>query len=379
MNDFFRNAYEYLVNRIESSLEGIDQDTIANCLDLLDKGGKNHKRVIVDGAGRSLQSVLLLTDELENAYGIRVNQVSNANLRPLRKGDIFIVNSRSGSGKSLNNAKFAKKQGLDVIFITGNEELKEEFDNVILIKGISDRKSEYAPLGTEFEQASAVLCACMGYAYTEPEMLNSFNLYLDIAIEGLKSNLERLKEQEEVLENFVVLINDYLELNNNNVVYFKGVGINEIIERVIAIRYGHLQKEGKKDINVIYEGHWKGRRKNDLVIIMSGSGETNQILQYTKQAGDVGMKIFTITSFEESSLARRNKWYRNYAGNLIIEGRPEMLSYYNKSSHNIADKFFPQFELNTYITLDALLASIAKINDITEEDMKKTHRDKELE
>lgn len=379
MNNFFKNAYEYLVNSIDHSLKDIDQDIVANCLGLLNSGGINDKRVIVDGAGRSLQSVLLLTNELESKYGIRVNQVSNANLRPLRKGDIFIVNSRSGSGKSHSNAIFAKKKGLDVIFITGNEDLKKEFENVILLKSEFNREKEYAPLGTEFEQASAVFCSCMGYAYTETEMLKSFNVYCDVAIEGLKSNLLNLTRQEKVLDNFITLMNEYLEINNNNVVYFKGVGINEIIARVIAIRYGHLNKADKKNLNVVYDGHWTGRKKNDLAIVMSGSGETDQILKYAKQGGDVGMKLFTITSFKESSLARTNKWYRNYAGSLIIEGRPEMLSYYNKSIHNLEEKFFPQFELNTYVTLDALLALIAKLNCITEEDMKKTHRDKELE
>lgn len=319
MIDFFKSAYTYLVSRIDMSLKNVDRNIVSNCLDLLNNG-KTNKRVIVDGAGRSLQSVLLLTNELENTYGIRVNQVSNANLRPLREGDVFIVNSRSGSGKSLENARFAKHKGLDVIFITGNENLKEEFENVILIKGNSNHESKYAPLGTEFEQASAVFCSCMGYAYTEQNMLDSYNLYYNVAIEGMTSNLEGLKKQEEILENFIMLINEFLNSNNNNLVYFKGVGINEIIARVIAIRYGHLHKENLKDINVIYEGHWRGRKKDDLAILMSGSGETDQIIKYAQQAGDVGMKLFTITSFKDSHLSRTNKFYRNYAGNLIIEG-----------------------------------------------------------
>ncbi|MFX1237839.1 MAG: hypothetical protein ACFFAS_02040 [Promethearchaeota archaeon] len=378
MNDFFLKTYKYLVDRIERSLNDIDKDTVANCLDLLNKG-KTDKRVIVDGAGRSLQSVLLLTNELDNTYGIRVNQVSNANLRPLRKGDIFIVNSRSGSGKSYSNAKFAQKKGLDVIFISGNKKLKEEFENVIIIKGNKDRVTEYAPLGTEFEQASAVFCSCVGYAYGEQDMTKAYDLYSNVAIEGMRSNMSMAEEQGKIIDNFVEMISNLLDPNNSNVVYFKGVGSNEIIARVIAIRYGHLHKEDKKDLNVVYENHWKSRKKNDLAILMSGSGETDQILKYAQQAGDVGMRLFTITSFKESSLARTNKWYRNYAGNLIIEGRPEMLSYYNKSIHKIEEKFFPQFELNTYMTLDALLGAIAHANEITEKDMKKTHRDKELE
>ncbi|MBN1799872.1 MAG: hypothetical protein JW891_00100 [Candidatus Lokiarchaeota archaeon] len=378
MNEFFIKTYNYLVDHIETAMKGIDKNTVTNCLELLNKG-KTNKRVIVDGAGRSLQSVLLLTNELDNAYGIRVNQVSNANLRPLRSGDIFIVNSRSGSGKSYESAMFAKKKGLDVIFITGNEKLKDDFENVILVKANSNRDVKCAPLGTEFEQASAVFCSCVGYAYGESEMTKAYDLYSSVAVEGMRSNLNNLKREEKIIDNFISLITELLDPQNESVVYFKGVGSNEIIARVIAIRYGHLNKEGKKDLNVVYEGHWKSRKKNDLAILMSGSGETDQILKYAHQAGDIGMNLFTITSFKDSSLARRNKWYRNYAGNLIIEGRPEMLSYYNKSIHNIEEKFFPQFELNTYVTLDALLAAIAKENDITEDDMKKTHRDKELE
>ncbi|MFX1338601.1 MAG: SIS domain-containing protein [Promethearchaeota archaeon] len=378
MDSFFRDTYKYLVRRIEDSLKSVNYNTMQTCLEILENG-KQDKRVTIDGAGRSLQSALLLANELENLYGIRVNQVNNANLRPLRGGDVFIVNSRSGIGKSTEDAEFALKKGLNVIYITGNPELEEKFENVILIKGDINHESKYAPLGTEFEQASAVLCSCMGYAYNKSKKMEAFNSSCTNLIDGLYSNLQELEKQEKPITNYASLINDFLEISNDRVIYFKGAGINEIISRIIAIRYGHLHKEGLKDLHVVYEGHWKSRRKEDLAVLISGSGETDQILKYAQQAGDVGMKLFTITSFKESSLARTNKWYRKYQGNLIIEGRPEMVSYYNKSIHKVTKTFFPQFELNTYITLDALLALIAKNNDITEEDMKKTHRDKELE
>ena len=378
MDSFFRDTYRYLVQRIEYSFKGLNKKTMQRCLEILDSGKKN-KRVTIDGAGRSLQSALLLANELENSYGIRVNQVSNANLRPLRKGDIFIVNSRSGEGKSAEDARFALKKGLDVLFITENKKLEEDFENVLLIESDINHEKEYAPLGTEFEQASAVLCSCMGYAYDKSDKIKIFDECCNSVIKGLYFNLEQLQLQDNAIYNFLTLMDDFLEVNNNSVVYFKGVGINEIISRVIAIRYGHLHKEFSKDLHVVYEGHWKSRRKDDLAVLISGSGETDQILKYAQQAGDIGMKLFTITSFKESSLARTNKWYRKYQGNLIIDGRPDMISYYNKSIYKVTATFFPQFELNTYITLDALLALIAKNNNITQEDMKKTHRDKELE
>ncbi len=378
MDSHFTDAYNYLVSRIEDSLSNINKERMLNCLEILDKGREN-KRITIDGAGRSLQSVLLLANELERSYRIRVNEVNNANLRPLRKGDIFIVNSRSGEGKSAENAEFASKKGLNVILITGNEELEDKFENVILIRGHEKREKEFAPLGTEFEQTSAVLCSIMGFSYDKPNKIKIFEESCENVIRGFNSNLIGLTDQSKIITNFSNMMNEFLEIENNNVVYFKGVGVNEIISRVIAIRYGHLHKEGLKDLHVVYEGHWKSRRKHDLAILLSGSGETDQTLKYAQQAGDVGMRLFTISSFKSSSLARTNKWYRNSEGNLIIEGRPGMVSYFNKSIYKVKETFFPQFELNTYITLDSLLALITKNNNITEEDMKKTHRDRKLE
>ena len=253
MDSFFRETYNYLARKIEDSLKSVNKDVMQSCLEILDVG-KQDKRVTIDGAGRSLQSALLLANELENLYGIRINQVNNANLRPLRKGDIFIVNSRSGEGKSTDDAEFANKKGLSVIYITGNPDLEDKFENVILIKGDINHERKYAPLGTEFEQASAVLCSCMGYAYNKAEKMNVFNNNCNEVIKGLDSNLEELEKQEKPIASYVSLINDLLDINNDRMIYFKGVGINEIISRVIAIRYGHLNKEGLKDVKVVIGG-----------------------------------------------------------------------------------------------------------------------------
>ncbi|MFO8017028.1 MAG: hypothetical protein R6U96_00190 [Promethearchaeia archaeon] len=377
MISFLTETYQYLIERIETALKNVNLETVENCLDIL-KEGADDKRVTVAGAGRSLQSALLLARELESTYGIRINCVNNANLRPLRSGDIFLANSRSGSGKIIDDATFAKKKGLKVIFITANKNLKEKFENVIFLKK-NGHEEKYAPLGTEFEQASATLCACLAYSYDKEDPIAEFKKVSKDVIKGFKKNLKRLRTQEESVKNFVFLIEDYLDIENDGVVYFKGTGINEIIIRVIAIRYGHLHKENSKDLHVVYESHWRCRRNKDLAILLSGSGQTDQIIKDARQAGDVGMKIFPITSFEQSNLVNTCQWYKRHAGNLIIEGRPEMISYYNRSIFEIASPFFPQFELNTYVTLDSLLALIAKRNNITEEDMKKTHRDKELE
>ena len=382
MNSFLQKTYEYLVGKIKKSLENVNKEEVYKFLDAL-KAGIDNKRVTVDGAGRSLQSVLLLVSQLENTYGIRVNQVNNANLRPLREGDIFIANSRSAKvepeeSKIVRHAKFAQEKGLDVFFITANEKIQDIFNNVILIKKEGYNR-EYAPLGTGFEQATATLMSCIACSYNKEEPRKSFNELCSQVIEGYNDNLEILLEQDRALNAFIDTINEYLEIKNKGVIYFKGMGINEIIAKVIAIRYGHLHKNDSKDLNVVYESHWRCRRTNDLGIFLSGSGQTTQMVKYLNQAKSIGMNTFVITCYRDSKLARSNQWYKNCRGNLIIKGRSIKYSYFNQALQEIEEPFFPQFELNTYLTLDALLALIAKNNNITEEDMEKTHRDKELE
>jgi D-arabinose 5-phosphate isomerase GutQ len=379
MDSFLEEAYLYLVGRIESALKNVDREKVYEFLHLL-RESMQDKRVTVDGSGRSLQSALLLTTQLEKSYGIRVNQVQNANLRPLREGDIFVANSNSAKPDSrvVNNINVAKEKGLHTIFITANENIVDQYDIVILLKKDGHNKI-YAPLGTEFEQASATLLSCIACSYDKKNPNEQYNSYCKSVINGFKSNLERFQEQEDTINAFLTTIDEYIDINNDKVIYFKGSGINDIISRVIAIRYGHLHKESLRDLKVVYESHWRSRRPDDFAILLSGSGETEQMIKYARQAGDIGMKIFVITCFEDSTLARTTKWYKNHSGTLLIEGRPEKISYFNKSLYHITSQFFPQFELNTYLTLDALLANIAERNRITEEDMKKTHRDKELE
>ncbi|TFG01003.1 MAG: SIS domain-containing protein [Promethearchaeota archaeon] len=387
MNDllerhFLERTYKYLVGKIKKSLDNVDKKEVYKFLDAL-KSGMDDKRVTVDGAGRSLQSVLLLVSQLENTYGIRVNQVNNANLRPLRGGDIFVANSRSAKvepeeAKIVSHARFARKKGLDVFFITANEEIKDIFENVILIKKEGYNK-EYAPLGTGFEQATATLMSCIACSYYKKNPKESFDTLCKEVIQGYNRNLETLLKQDRALDAFIEIVNEYLSIENPGVVYFKGMGINDIIAKVIAIRYGHLHKNNCKDLNVVYESHWRCRRSNDLGIFLSGSGQTTQMIKYLSQAKSIGMKTFVITSYKDSKLARSNQWYKNCRGNLIISGRSIKYSYFNQALETIDEAFFPQFELNTYLTLDALLALIAKYNNIDEEDMKKTHRDKELE
>ncbi len=374
LNIFF-SAWKYLTDCVRDSINALDKERLKNLFSILIEGRKH--AVIVDGMGRSLQSIMLVEDCMEhNGFSITL-PASNACLRPWKPNDLFFFNSGSGSGSPLTHAGYAKKDGLRVIGMTYNAALLKEYPDILVLAASEKKDPIFAPLGTEFELTSAVVGTCLGYSVrdTVEQSLEEFQEATQ-QIVNLYDNTRKYFEQNlEMLMDFIGLITEYLTAPVKKNVYFRGVGRDQIVNQVAAIRYGHLRKEPDKDLHVIYESHWDLRKEGDLIIVTSGSGSTTQTMDYAMQAFVSGMRVFGITSFANSDIGRFTK---RVDGNLIVPGRRDPFSMYNVI-HTERKMFLPEFELNVYLTLDALLAQIASNNGITEEDMRRSHRLKYLE
>ncbi|MHA1717866.1 MAG: hypothetical protein ACTSXP_19670 [Promethearchaeota archaeon] len=371
----FFGAYKYLTECVRKSVESLNRDGLANIFRILQAG--REKNIIVDGKGRSLRSILLVEDCLEHNNFPIILPATNATLRPWKAGDVFFFNSGSGSGTPIKHAQIAKEDGLKVIGMTYNKKIAEEFPDILVLEPSKSKNPLYAPLGTEFELTSAVIGSAIGYSVND-----DLNLSLKAFEDATNKIIELFQQTHDILENdleslmkFISLISTYIPVQNQNKVYFRGVGRDSIINQVAAIRYGHLHRMPDKDLKVIYEGHWDLRKKNDLVILTSGSGTTSQTLNYALQAFISGMRIFGITSFLNSDLGR---FANRVDGCLVIPGRHDQFSMYNMIPEE-RKNYLPEFELNCYITLDSLLAQIASNEGITEDDMRASHRIKELE
>jgi D-arabinose 5-phosphate isomerase GutQ len=381
----FFEAYKYLTNCVHESLKSLNRDNLRSIFEILIEGREKGSSIIVDGQGRSLQSALIMEDSLEhNGFPI-IFPVSNPNLRPWSKGDIFFFNSGSGSGSPVTHAQAAAKDGLFILGMTYNADIKTLFKDtksgILTLIPSMNRNKLYAPLGTEFEFASAVIGACIGYGVgkTVEESMLEFDKCSQTIVDLFNNTVSFYEDNLDAFIEFINIINQYLQPKCMNKVYFRGVGRDSIINQVCAIRYGHLHKmvDGNvtKDLQVIAEGHWDLRKERDLAIITSGSGSTSQTLDYAMQAFISGLKVFGITSFEDSDLGR---FTNRVDGCLVVPGRHAPFSMYNMVSKHRTN-YLPEFELNCYLTMDSLLAQIASDHGITENDMKASHRLKTLE
>lgn len=139
-------------------------------------------------------------------------------------------------------------------------------------------------------------------------------------------------------------------------VFVSGAGRSGLIGRFFAMRLMH----SGYDVSVVGEIVTPSIKNGDLLIIISGSGETEQLVAFTKKAKEIGAKILLISAKAESTIG-------DLADSTFQIGRPEQ---YGKV------KGMPMgtvFELSTLFFLEATVSHIIHDKGIPEEEMRSRH------
>jgi len=139
-------------------------------------------------------------------------------------------------------------------------------------------------------------------------------------------------------------------------IFVSGAGRSKLVGNFFAMRLVH----GGYDVSVVGEIVTPSIKQGDLLIIISGSGETEQLIAFTKSAKKVGAKIVLISSKSESTIG-------DMADAVFQIGRSEQ---YGKV------KGMPMgtvFELSTLLFLEALISHIIHDKGIPEEIMRERH------
>lgn len=145
-------------------------------------------------------------------------------------------------------------------------------------------------------------------------------------------------------------------LDNASRIFISGAGRSGLVGRFFAMRLMH----SGYDVSVVGEIVTPSIKRGDLLVIISGSGETEQLIAFTKRAKEVGANIVLITAKSGSTIG-------DMADAVFQIGTPEQ---YGKV------KGMPMgtvFELSTLFFLEALISHVIHEKGIPEEEMRSRH------
>lgn len=161
-------------------------------------------------------------------------------------------------------------------------------------------------------------------------------------------------------EDIIALIELILEINNHkNMVFIYGAGRSGFIGRAFAQRLMHL---GIKSC-FISDAVTHQYTSKDLVIFISGSGETTSPVALAKKANEIGGKIALLTGNPESSIGKISDI------TVKILGKSKDVAI----SQETLAPYTSLFDISTLSVLDAIGGTLMKILDVTESDIDRRH------
>lgn len=145
-------------------------------------------------------------------------------------------------------------------------------------------------------------------------------------------------------------------LERSRRVFVAGAGRSGLVGRFFAMRLMH----GGYQAYLVGEIVTPSIQKGDLLIVISGSGETETMIAYTKKAKEQGANIALISTRDKSTIG-------DMADRVFRIGTPEQ---YGKV---VGMPMGTTFELSTLVLLEATISHIIHTKKIPEEQMRTRH------
>ena len=189
----------------------------------------------------------------------------------------------------------------------------------------------------------------------EIDQRERFLMTLNEIIDQIKLNSNVIDIQ--IILNLIELI---LKIKQNDqIVFVYGAGRSGFIGRCFAQRLMHL------GINSCYisDAITHQYTKNDLVIIISGSGETTSSVAIAQKANLIGGKIALFTGNPESTIGKLSDCM------IEIKGKSKDIAISKKT----LAPYTSLFDISTLSVLDSIGGTLMDILGVTEEDIDKRH------
>jgi 6-phospho-3-hexuloisomerase len=161
------------------------------------------------------------------------------------------------------------------------------------------------------------------------------------------------------------------ELLTTKRVFVMGAGRSGLVARAFAMRLMHVGLI----VYVVGEMVTPALKKGDLVVAVSGSGNTNSIADLGEVAKDKGTKLVTITNNPDSRLGN--------ISDIVITLKPRKGSKPGDRGYEKTDGLDAEakqlmplgtlFEITSMVFLDGIIARIMAMRDLDEEQLRRRH------
>jgi 6-phospho 3-hexuloisomerase len=171
------------------------------------------------------------------------------------------------------------------------------------------------------------------------------------------------------------------ELNRNQVetflqhlldakrVFILGAGRSGLVGRAFAMRLMHLGM----DVYVVGETITPAVHEGDVLVAISGSGETDLVVGAASIAKKVGAKIAVITSFPNSRLGRMADVVVVLPGRTKTETLSEYVERELAGEHASLAPLGTLFEISASVFLDGVIAALMTKLNKREKDLRQRH------
>ncbi|HIP58644.1 MAG TPA: 6-phospho-3-hexuloisomerase [Archaeoglobus profundus] len=178
-------------------------------------------------------------------------------------------------------------------------------------------------------------------------------------LDKLENHIKTIKNELD-LDKVKELINAIEEAER---IFVIGAGRSGIIAKAFAMRLMHLGY----NVYVVGETVTPRIKENDLLIAISGSGETTSVVSISKKAKEmIGSRLATITQNKNSTLAKISDIV------VLLKGKTKIEINNNDEISRLAP-LGTLFELTALIFLDGLVAELMNLRNLTERDLESRH------
>jgi 6-phospho-3-hexuloisomerase len=152
-------------------------------------------------------------------------------------------------------------------------------------------------------------------------------------------------------------------------VYVFGAGRSGLVARALAMRLMHLGL----NVFVVGDSTTPAIQPNDLLLSISGSGETPSVRVVAEEAKKRGAQLASITATAASRLAELSDLVVLVPGHIERSGEEDYLARQVAGAHEPLTPLGTAFELTTMVFCDALVVALMQQLHRTESDMAAKH------